>query len=160
MNPGVPAQQPVAEAAPAEQASKQLEVTGTEVKSEKPTILGDVVCRFNKTTPTEFSFKVTNIEKKIWYFKYIPTGERDTQDNPLVILNARQLNDNTMITACKRRSIGPGESVVCDFNPADNPLVRTQLFVGETGWGNLKNNSLNLKTVDHSAQVWFVCDEK
>jgi len=151
-------QQPAANTS-SPQASKQLEVTGTDVKPEKPSILSDVVCRFNKTDPVDFSFRITNTENKQWYFKYIPTGERQDQDNPLVVLNARQLNDGTMITACGKRSIAPNESVLCSFDIPNTPIVSTQLFGGETGWGNLKNNTLNLKTVDHSAQLWFVCEE-
>ncbi len=137
---------------------KQLDLGSTTITNQTQEIISDIECAFSGGEPSKFSFKLTNVENKDWVFEYVPTADRDEKDNPLFILNAAQLVNSNIVSACKTRRIMPGESAQCNFDVFSNPILQSKLMTGVTGFGTEKKNMLVVKTVGHASEVKFLCE--
>jgi len=140
------------------EGQKQLSLGATSIKNETQTVISGIECRFTDGKPSKFSFNLTNMEEKKWVFEYVPANERNEKDNPVLIINARQLVNSNMAKACARRTIDVNESVMCNFDVYSNPIISTALASGTTGFGHEKKNKLVVKTVGHVSEVTFFCE--
>ncbi|MBW2971639.1 hypothetical protein KY359_01255 [Candidatus Woesearchaeota archaeon] len=148
------------EEAPIE-SEKQLATSGAvDIKEVKPTLLSGIICNFGQDGPEKFSFSMTNTEDKKWMFSALSYSDREKMDSPVVVLNALQVTNGQLIESCGRKSLSPGESVVCDFDLSakSNTLVKKSLRIGETAMGNVNENTLSLRTTAHAAEVMFLCE--
>ncbi|MFC1742240.1 hypothetical protein ACFL3V_06925 [Nanoarchaeota archaeon] len=146
--------------APVEDA-KQLAVGGaTKIKSEEVTLVSDVSCRFTADGPEVFSFRLTNIEDKVWKFRQLSYSERESADNPIVVMNAFQVRQDQLISACGSKSMQPGASALCDFNleAPEHLLVKKKLRTGVTALGSENENTLSVRTSSHVAEIQFLCE--
>jgi hypothetical protein len=140
---------------------KQLSTGGaTHIKEEEPSILSNVICDYGIDGPEMFSFRMTNIEDKKWRFSSLSYDDRESADNPIVVLNALQVTNGQMIYACGGKTVNPGSTVTCDFNleARENILVMKNLRTGDTPMGNVNENVLSLRTAEHAAEVVFLCE--
>ncbi len=125
---------------------------------ENVTILSDISCEFENGQPKRFSFKVMNDEQKEWLFSTLSYDDMEMYDHPIVVLNALQVTDAQMISACGRKSIQPGQTAVCNFDLAADMKVSRSLRTGLTPLGNENKNTLTINTVDHAAELEFICE--
>jgi hypothetical protein len=140
------------------QEEKQLALGSTDIKEEEATIVSDVICDFEEENPKKFSFKVLNNEQKEWVFRSVSYSDREKYDHPIVVLNALQVTDAQMISACGKKSISPGQTAVCDFDLVNDVRVSRFLRTGLTPLGSENKNTLCFKTVEHAIEIKFLCE--
>lgn len=140
------------------QEEKQLALGSTDIKEEEATIVSYVVCDFEEKNPVKFSFRLLNNEQKEWVFRSVSYSDREKYDHPIVVLNALQVTDAQMISACSRKSLLPGQTAVCNFDLASDIKVSRSLRTGLTPLGSENKNTLTFKTVEHAIEIKFLCE--
>ncbi|MBN1544771.1 hypothetical protein JW898_04915 [Candidatus Woesearchaeota archaeon] len=152
--------EPAQTEAPIEEEKQLVTAGATDIKNVTQTILSDIKCDYGAGGPEAFSFKMTNVEDKKWKFNALSYSDRETFDNPIVVLNALQVTNSQMQIACGVVTLLPGASAICEFNidAPEHKLVKKSLRSGETAMGNTNENTLSFRTVSHAAQVRFLCE--
>ncbi len=143
---------------------KQISTEGaTSIETEKPVLLSNINCTFTEEDgdklPAHFSFTLTNIEDKEWVFAPLSYAQREEYRNPIIAVNALQVTNGQLVSACKESRLKPGKKVNCDFDLDDksNIILKKSLRLGDAGLGSESLNTVSVRTGLHAAEKGYFC---